>query len=64
MKHVSFLVYWDRSLRDTERAAAALFGELENVRDVIVDGKRNLFTIMLTGEPVDVGRMMRAYMRW
>lgn len=64
VKHVSVLVHWDRSLRGTERAAAALFGELENVRDVIVNGKRILFTMMLTGEPVDVGRMVRVYMRW
>ena len=55
VKQVSFLVHWDRSLRDTEKAAVALFDKLEDVRDVTVNGKRILFTMMLTGEPVDVG---------
>lgn len=55
VKQVSLLVHWDRSPRDTERAASELFERLEGVRDVTVNGKRILFTTMLTGEPVDVG---------
>ena len=55
VKHVSFLIHWGRSPRDTERAAVALFERLEDVKDVTVNGKRILFTMMLTGEPVDVG---------
>lgn len=55
VKQVSILVHWDRSPRDTEKAASALFERLEGVRDVNVNGKRILFTTILTGEPVDVG---------
>ncbi len=55
VKQVSLLIHWDKSPRDTEKAAVALFERLEDVRDVTVNGKRILFTMMLTGEPVDVG---------
>lgn len=55
VKQASFLVHWNKSPRDVERAATELFRRLEGVRNATVNGKRVLFAAMLTDGPVDVG---------
>ncbi|MBQ7775300.1 MAG: hypothetical protein IJ379_05205 [Lachnospiraceae bacterium] len=55
VKQVSFLVHWDKSTERTELAADSLYEAVKNIRDVTVNGKRILFTKMLTDNPVDVG---------
>ncbi len=55
IKRISFLVHWDRSPGNTEKAAAQLSGWLKDIKNVTVNGKRVLFTLMLTDEPIDVG---------
>lgn len=55
IKPVSFLAHWDDSLEKTEKAADALYQAIKEIRNVTVNGKRVLFTRMLTDEPVDVG---------
>lgn len=54
-KSISFLVHWNKSPRDTENAAIALFERLEGVRDAIVNDNKIYFIRPLTNEPVDVG---------
>lgn len=55
VKQVSFLVHWDMSTDRTEKAADALYEAVKGIRRVTVNGKKILFTRMLTEEPVDVG---------
>ncbi len=55
VKPISFLVHWDKSMEKAEKAADALYGAVRDIRNVTVNGKRILFTKMLTDEPVDVG---------
>ena len=55
VKPVSFLMHWDKSLENAEKAAAALYSAVQGIKNVTVNGKRILFTRMLTDEPVDVG---------
>lgn len=54
VKQVSFLVHWDKSTERTEKAADALYQAVCGIRNVTVNGKRILFTKMLTDEPVGV----------
>lgn len=55
VKPVSFLVHWDKALENAEEAADSLYEAVSGIRNVTVNGKRILFTRMLTDEPVDVG---------
>ncbi len=55
VKQVSFLVHWSKSTEQTELAAEKLFQAVNGIRNVTVNGKRILFTRMLTDNPVDVG---------
>ncbi len=55
VKTVSFLVHWDKSTEKTELAADSLYEAVRDIRDVTVNGKRILFTRMITDNPVDVG---------
>lgn len=55
VKRVSFLVHWDKSPRNAEKAALELFTRLEGTRNAVVNGKKILFAAMLTDAPVDVG---------
>lgn len=54
-KKVSFLIHWNRSPTDTEKAATALFENLSQVRDKEINGKQILFICPLVDGPVDVG---------
>lgn len=52
---VSFLVHWSKSPRETEGIARKFYEKLRDMRDVEVNGKRILFTVMQVPEPQDVG---------
>lgn len=51
----SFLIHWNKSPRETEEIACHFFKKLQDARNVIVNGKRVLFTVMQVPEPQDVG---------
>lgn len=53
-KYTTFLVHWNKSSRETERAAVALFERLEQIRDVTINNKTIKFVQLLT-EPISVG---------
>lgn len=55
LKYVSFLVHWNKSARDTERAAVSLFEALDAVREKAVGDEVIKFIQLFTDEPVDVG---------
>lgn len=55
IKPVSFLVHWDKSIERTEKSADSLYVAVCAIRNVTVNGKKVLFTKMLTDEPIDVG---------
>ena len=55
IKQISFLVHWNRSPGETEKAAVELSGHLKNIKNVTVNGKKVLFAMMRTAEPIDVG---------
>lgn len=55
VKQVSFLVHWDKSTERTELVADSLYEAVRDIRDVTVNGKRILFTRMITDNPVGVG---------
>ncbi|MDD7740689.1 MAG: minor capsid protein [Fusicatenibacter sp.] len=54
-KKVSFLVHWNKSPSDTEKAAIALFENLVQVKEERINEKDILFVRPLTDEPVGVG---------
>lgn len=53
-KYVTFLVHWNKSPRDTEKAAVALFDALVKARDVVINGNKIKF-IQPLYEPQDIG---------
>lgn len=53
-KYVSLLVHWNKSLRETERAAVTLFEVVRAAREVAINEARIKF-IQLLYEPQDVG---------
>lgn len=55
IKPISLLVHWDKSQRDTEHAAAAVYNVVENAASTQVNGINILFTKMSMEEAVDVG---------
>lgn len=55
VKYVSFLVHWNKSPRDTEKAAMDLFNAVMETREVTVNQKQIKFIQLLVDEPVDVG---------
>lgn len=55
IKSVSFLVHWNKSAEKTEREADILYAAINNIRDATADGKKILFTKMLSDAPVDIG---------
>lgn len=55
VKRASILVHWNRSPRDTEKAALDLYWRLRAVRDVTINEKKIKFIKVLSPEPVDVG---------
>lgn len=55
IKNVTFLVHWNKSPSDTEKAAIALYDALRTAREVTVNGKTIKFIQLLTKEPIDVG---------
>ncbi len=54
-KQVTILIHWNRSPRETERAAKELFEKLANASEVNVNDQKIKFIQPLTEEPVDVG---------
>lgn len=54
-KYVTFLVHWNKSQKDTEKAAADLFDALRGTREAAVNGQQIKFIQPLVGEPVDIG---------
>ncbi len=55
MKYVTFLVHWNKSPRDTEKAANNLFNKLKQAREVTINKSNIKFIQLLTNEPIDVG---------
>lgn len=53
-KYVSFLVHWNKSPRDTEKAAVALFDALRSARDETINDTKIKFIQLLVNEPVPV----------
>jgi len=54
IKSVSFLVHWNKSPRDTEKAAKVLFEALRDTREVKINETTIKFIQLLNEEPVDV----------
>lgn len=54
-KAVSTLVHWNKSQRETERAAYELYELLRRCRNAFIGTTKILFTKMNMNEPVDVG---------
>lgn len=54
-KYVTFLVHWNKSPRDTEKAAVDLFEALRDTRDVAINTAKIKFVQLLVNEPVAVG---------
>lgn len=54
-KYVTFLIHWNKSPSDTEKAAVALFNALREVSNEVTNRTQIQFIQMLTSEPVDVG---------
>lgn len=55
IKYVTFLVHWNKSPRDTEKAAQALFDALRQAREVTINDAHIKFIQPLTDGLVDVG---------
>lgn len=55
IKYVTFLVHWNKSPRETEKASVSLFQKLEKVRETQINNKTIKFIQLLNSEPVDVG---------
>lgn len=54
-KYVTLLVHWNKSPRDTEKAAKTLFSALEGAREVTISEETIKFIQLLVNEPVDTG---------
>lgn len=54
-KTASFLVHWNKSPPDTEKAAERLYSELQSTKQVKVNGHTIKFIQMNQGEPVPIG---------
>lgn len=54
-KYVTLLVHWNKSPRDTEKAAKALFDTIRQAREVTINNMLIKFIQPLTDEPIDVG---------
>lgn len=55
VKSVSFLVHWNKSPRETEKAAKALFDVLRDTREVKINNSTIKFIQLLYDKPIDVG---------
>ncbi len=55
VKSVSLLVHWNKSPRDTEKAAKALFEALRDARESKINNSTIKFIQLLYDEPIDVG---------
>ena len=55
IKNVTFLVHWNKSPRDTEKASKELFEALRETREVKTNETTIKFIQLLTNEPADVG---------
>ena len=53
-KYVTLLVHWNKSPRDTEKAANDLFDTIRQAREVTVNNMLIKFIQPLTDDPVDV----------
>lgn len=54
-KGISILVHWNQSTRDTENIAAALYNDLAEAKNPIIDGYKVNYIKLLHNEPIDVG---------
>ena len=54
VRSVSLLCHWNKSQRETERAAQRLWNELYSTRNSVINGNRILFVMLLLDEPVSV----------
>lgn len=55
VKSVTFLVHWNKSPRDTEKAAKELFDALRDTREVKINNTTIKFIQLLYNEPISVG---------
>lgn len=54
-KYVTFLIHWNKSQRETEKAADVLFNAVSGAREMAVNGQQIKFIQPLVSGPVDVG---------
>lgn len=54
IKYVTFLVHWNNSPRETEKASIELFKVLEKTREAKINEATIKFIQLLTNEPVNV----------
>ncbi len=54
IKQISILVHWNKSQRETEKAAIKLFNLLQNQRDFSIGQVKGKFILMGTDEPQSV----------
>jgi len=55
VKPISLLVHWNKSARETEKAAWMLYEALSKVQNVTINDATIIYIQMLQEEPVDVG---------
>ena len=55
VKYVTLLVHWNKSPRDTEKAAISLFDAIREAREATVNEENIKFIQPLTNGPVDIG---------
>lgn len=55
IKYVSFLVHWNKSPRDTEKAAVSLFDALIQAREITINKTIIKFIQPITDCPVNIG---------
>lgn len=54
-KGITILVHWDRSTRDTDNAAHALYDELASLNGAQIGDFKACYIALVNNEPVDVG---------
>ncbi|MBQ8803479.1 MAG: hypothetical protein IJZ53_07600 [Tyzzerella sp.] len=55
IKSVTFLIHWNKSPRETEKASKELYEALRDTREANTNNKTIKFIQLLYNEPIDVG---------
>lgn len=54
IRHITLLIHWNKSNRDTEKATTELFNRIREIRDTEINGEKIKF-FMPMYEPQDIG---------